>query len=136
MTGVRAHLIKGVRHARVSDDGKYGLIGCERLKPDSNGSDEVWLGVPVPQLPMLAVAAVKAIPQPDRTKGHYPTVFDAEAVEFGVGGLGELLLTVELQKGADLSFKLTEHQARTLADGIYAALALAAQASSPPAKPN
>lgn len=84
MSEIRAHLIKGVRTARVSDDQKVGLFGFERENLDSSGSKEISLAVPVAQLPMAAIAAIRAIPQPESLTGKHPPVFDTEMVQFGL----------------------------------------------------
>lgn len=121
MGDIRAHEVKGIR--RAMNDGKMGLLGFERARPDSQGNDEIWIACPVFNLPMVAVAAIKAIPQPESPSGKHPVVFEAEVIQFGLGALDELVLTIEFQEGASLSLKLTEHQSSLLAEGIQKSLA-------------
>jgi hypothetical protein len=123
MAEIRPHAVKCARIVKPADDGKYGLIGFEREKLDSAGSNALWIAVPISQLPLVAITAIQALPQPAKPEGDYPVVFDAEVVQFGSSALGELILSVELRDGVGISLQVTEPQADALLKGIQGALA-------------
>lgn len=136
MTLIRAHEVKGVRQATAAGDGKMGLLGFERRRPDSNGDKMIWLAVPVSQLPMVAAASIKAIPQPESSTGKHPAVFEAKSVKLSLGPFGEMILTLGFHEGAALALKLTERQSKMLARGIREALGQAARLSTPDRRPS
>jgi len=117
MPGIRAHLTKGVGGGHLSDDGRYGLLKFDRERPDSTGSEELWIGVPPLLLPYLAAVALSTHPQPNEN-GDVPAALSSQAMELGVGSKGEVVLTHELEKGAKLSFLLDRGQADLLLEGL------------------
>lgn len=132
MAGVNAHLTKSILQCGPSDDGQYGLMGFRRVRPDNRGDDTIWIGVPTALLPHLAVSAIKAIPQPTggMTEDH-PAVFALDAIQFGKGPNGELVLTLTFELGAKLSVRIDELQAHGLADGLALTLGRSDQPRPP-----
>lgn len=114
-TPVQAHQISQIGGAR-SSDGRFGLIRFIREKPMDTGQTDVWVAVPTNLLPYLATVAVKALPQPQG--GTIPAVLNARGVALGGGPNGEIVLSVALEKGAALSYRLEPKQA----EGLLAAL--------------
>ena len=72
-------------------------------------------------MPYLATVAVKALPQPQGTT--VPNVLTAKQVALGSGPNGETLLSVTLQKGATLTYRLEPEQAAGLLTGLQKAAA-------------
>lgn len=132
---IKAHMIAAIG-GTAGSDGKVGLVKFVREKPMTNGESDIWMAVPHHLLPYLATVAVKLTPQPadhGATK-DLPFVLDAKYVEFGQGPQNQLVLTVELEKGASLSFELDAGQAHGLASGIQTALGKADFAPPPGTK--
>jgi hypothetical protein len=115
MPEINAHLTTAIVKSHASDDRKYGLIGFRRERPDSMGSDMIWIGVPVAILPHLAVTAIGAIPQPgDSLSEGERAVFEIDGIKVGTGTDGQLVLTTRFQAGAELSVHIDEAEAQEL----------------------
>ena len=135
MPEINAHITTAIVTSHASDDRKYGLIGFRRERPDSMGSDTIWLGVPVAILPHLAVAAIAAIPQPgDGMPKDARAVFEINGIKVGTGAEGQLVLTTKFQAGAELSVHLDEAKAQGLLQQLQ--LHLGGTQAPPGKKPN
>ncbi|NML88743.1 hypothetical protein HHL26_06635 [Sphingobium sp. TB-6] len=129
---IKAHRVEGLNFTRA-DDGQHALIRF-RAKPNfPDGGDTIWLAFTNTMLPYLASLAVQALPQPvGGMTQDVPAAFSPDEVQFGVGPQGELVLTVTLEKGAALSYRLDSGQAHGLLAGLQAALAPETLPQSPP----
>jgi hypothetical protein len=137
MPNVNAHLTKAILKSGASSDGKYGLMGFQRKEADSQGSDAIWIGVPVALLPHLAVSAISAIPQPGGSLSEdQRAVFEIDAIQVGSGPDGQMVLTTTFQAGAALSVRMGEPQARALLQGLEALLGKSDLQAPPGKKPN
>lgn len=108
--GVQAHLVKGLRQTRVSDDGKYGLLGFERVRPDGDGNNDIWLGVARRALPTLAIEALRLMPQPDHLLGDRASVLRAAGVIVGKSPDGDMMLEFHIEPGVSLTIQLPESE--------------------------
>jgi hypothetical protein len=119
---IRAVPVNGVR-SQPASDGQTCLFHFRRLSPDPSGSHELNLAAPVPLLPYIAAAALQAIPQPEPGAGAtQPFVMEARAVQLGLSPAGAIVLTVEMELGARISFSIDLQQAETLQQTVSIAL--------------
>ena len=120
---VKAHKIASIGGAR-SSDGEYGLIRLVRDTPMPDGNSDVWVAVPKKLLPYLASVAVKQLPQPTGTGAsrNIPHALDAKQVAVGVAPSGQVILSLLIDQGAALSYRLSAGQARQVLDILQAAL--------------
>ena len=116
---VKAHQIASISGAR-SSDGRFGLLRFVREQAMPDGQTDLWMAVPTNLLPYLATLAVQALPQPQGST--VPNIFKAKAAKLGVGQSGELVLSVTLEKGATLSYRLERGQAEGLLTALQDAL--------------
>jgi hypothetical protein len=122
MPEVHAVPVDGVR-SQVTSDGKMGLLHFHRLRPDSRGVQELNLAAPVPLLPYVAAAALQAIPQPDREMdGAGTVVIAARAVRPGLAPDGAIVLTIEMEMGACITFSIDPVQAESLQQTLSIAI--------------
>jgi hypothetical protein len=111
---IKAHEIESVGATR-SDDGLFGLMQFKRKTPMTNGEDSLWMAVPVNLMPYLATLCFRMLPQPtDGMKKDIPSVFNAQAFEFGINESGQMVLSIELERGAAISYELDRGQASAL----------------------
>ena len=127
---VQAHQIASISGAR-SSDGQFGLVRFVRKVPMPDGQTDVWMAVPAKLLPYLATVAVKALPQPQGNT--VPNVLTARRVRLGGGPDGEIVLSVTLEKGATLSYRLDSAQAEGLLAGLQKAVGNAKNGAAPKA---
>ena len=135
MPEINAHLTSAIVKSHASDDRKYGLIGFRRERPDTMGNDMIWIGVPIPTLPQLAVAAIAAIPQAGGSSpGQERAVFEIDGIEVGRGSEGQLVLITRFREGAELSVHINEEQAHRLLQQLQ--LHVGGSQGTPGKKPN
>ena len=142
MPQIHAVLVDGVR-SQPTSDGQTGILYFQRQRPDRDGSKELNVAVPAPLLPFVAASALEALPQPEGANGPQPFVMPAKAVQLGLGPEGVIVLTIEMDMGARLSFAIDLDQAENLQHTISVALGrrmaqafrAAAAAARPPRKP-
>jgi hypothetical protein len=135
MPEINAHLTTAIVKSHASDDRKYGLIGFRRERPDSMGSDMIWIGVPIAILPHLAVSAISAIPQPgDSMSEQERAVFEINGIKVGSTPDGQLVLTTRFQAGAELSVHIDEAEAQELLQQLQ--LYVGGTQAAPGTKPN
>lgn len=133
---IKAHLIASVGGTPGSD-GKVGLVKFVREKPMTNGETDLWMAVPHQLLPYLATVAIKILPQPpEGMTRDVPHVLDAEEIVFGLGPKGELVLSLTIEKGATLSYRLDVGQAETLLSALRDALGNPSLGPPPGMKPS
>ncbi len=143
MPEVHAVLAVGVR-SQPTSDGQIGLLHFQRSRPGRDGSRELNVAVPAGLLPYVAAAALEAAPQPAPGKdGPQPMVMPARSAQLGLGPEGAIVLTIELDMGARISFALDLDQAeglhqtmsialgRRMAQGFRAAAAAARSSRKP-----
>jgi hypothetical protein len=122
-TPIQAHKIASLSSARSSDR-QFGLIRFGREVPLPDGQKDVWVAVPNKLLPYLATSAIKALPQPGLGgTADVPHVLPSLGAEVGVGGNGEIVLTVAIEQGATLSYRLDAKQAGDLLVDLAEAIA-------------
>jgi hypothetical protein len=122
MPQIRAVPVDGVR-SQLTSDGQTCLLHFQRLSPDSSGSRELNLAAPVPLLPYIAAAALEAIPRPPPGAGAtHPFVMEARGLQLGLAADGPIVLTVELEMGARISFSIDLKQAESLQQTLSIAL--------------
>jgi hypothetical protein len=141
MPEVHAVLAVGVR-SQPTSDGQMGLLRFQRSRPDRDGSRELNVAVPAALLPYVAAAALEAVPQSaPGTDGPQPMTAPARSAQLGLGPEGAIVLTVEMDMGARVSFAIDLDQAERLHQTMSIALgrrmaqgfrAAAAAARSPP----
>jgi hypothetical protein len=123
MAEVRAVPVDGVR-SQITADGRTGLLHFHRLRPDAHGVHELNLAAPVPILPYIAAAALGAMPQPEPGEGGRPTILiGARSVRPGLSPDGVIVLTIEMEMGASISFAIDGAQAESLQQTLSIALA-------------
>lgn len=114
----KVHPVKHVR-AVSNDAGTSALMGFERADPDETGSDELWIEIPVDQLPQVALSALSAIPDPQARPGYRNArTFRVQELWFGQSDDGKLVVEMGFAPGASLSVRIDETQARKLVKGI------------------
>ena len=120
---VKAHQIASIGGAR-SSDGQFGLIRFVRDKPMQDGNSDIWVAVPNKLLPYLATVAVRHLPQPATTGGvrNIPHALDAKQVAVGVAPNGQVILSLLIDKGAAMSYRLSAGQAREVLTILQGAL--------------
>jgi hypothetical protein len=113
---IKAHLVKQIG-CKKGSDGKVGLIRFVRQNPAKDGSTEIWMALPNDLLPGLAIAAVRAMPQPKGGMGpqSIPFALQADEVLFGGNADGENVITFKVGEDAAISFKLDDGQVQALA---------------------
>jgi hypothetical protein len=125
MAQIQAVLVDGVR-SQLTSDGKTGLLCFQRARPDPNGSRALNIAAPTPLLPYVAAAALDAIPRPEPGPGAeasaHPFVMEARSVKLGLASNGAIVLTLEMDMGARISFAIDQGQAESLQQTVSIAL--------------
>lgn len=122
MPQVHALLVDGVR-SQPTSDGHAGILHFQRARPDSHGSREMNIAVPLPLLPYVAAAALEVLPKSDQAaSGSAPYALAVRSVQAGLAADGAMVLTVELDMGARLSFSIGEGQAASLQQTVSIAV--------------
>jgi hypothetical protein len=138
MAEVRAVPVDGVR-SQVTADGKTGLLHFHRVRPDAHGVQELNIAAPLPLLPYVASAALSAVPQAAESGGQ-TVLLAARSVRPGLSPDGAVVLTIEMEMGASISFAIDGAQAESLQQTLSIALgrrkaqALRASAAASPRK--
>jgi hypothetical protein len=119
---IKAHEIEGLG-AQLSDDGLFALIQFKRKRPMTNGEDSLWMAVPRNHMPYLATLCFRMLPQAkDGMNKDIPAAFDAQVVEFGATASGQMVLTMELERGAAISYEIDRGQAEALLSALQSCL--------------